>query len=134
MSFWQWLSPRWSFCCYIFQILRVIQVAFSLSHCVKSVQIPSFFWSVFSRIRTEYGDLRCKSPYSVRIRANTYQKKLHIWTLFTQCPQMILIVSCFHSIILFCAKSLIQEKLNLWRKLGFLLFFLFYGVLIIRKL
>ena len=23
-------------------------------HCVKSVQIRSFFWSVFSRIRTEY--------------------------------------------------------------------------------
>ena len=27
-------------------------------HCVKSVQIRSFFWFVFSRIRTEYGDLR----------------------------------------------------------------------------
>ena len=27
-------------------------------HCVKSVQIRSFFWSVFSCIRTEYGDLR----------------------------------------------------------------------------
>ena len=26
------------------------------SHCVKSVQIRSFFWSVFSRIRTEYGE------------------------------------------------------------------------------
>ena len=25
--------------------------------CVKSVQIRSFFWSVFFRIRTEYGDL-----------------------------------------------------------------------------
>ena len=24
------------------------------SHCVKSVQIQSFFWSIFSRIRTEY--------------------------------------------------------------------------------
>ena len=27
-------------------------------HCVKSVQIRSFFWSVFSRIRTEYGEMR----------------------------------------------------------------------------
>ena len=36
-------------------------------HCVKSVQIRSFFWSVFSRIRTEYGS-----------------EKLRIWTLFTQ--------------------------------------------------
>ena len=29
-------------------------------HCVKSVQIRSFFWSVFSRTRIEYGDLRSK--------------------------------------------------------------------------
>ena len=28
--------------------------------------------------------LLCKSPYSVRIRENTDQKKLRIWTLFTQ--------------------------------------------------
>ena len=42
-------------------------------HCVKSVQIRSFFWSVFSCIRAEYKDLRGKSRYSVRIR---------IWTLF----------------------------------------------------
>ena len=27
-------------------------------HCVKSVQIRSYFWSVFSCIRTEYGDLQ----------------------------------------------------------------------------
>ena len=44
------------------------------NHCVKSVQIQSYFWSVFSCIRTEYGDLRSKSPYSVRIRENTDQK------------------------------------------------------------
>ena len=36
-----------------------------------------FFWSVFSCIRTEYGDL-------LRIQKNTDQKKLRIWTLFTQ--------------------------------------------------
>ena len=36
-------------------------------HCVKSVQIRSFvFWSVFSCIRTEYGDLRSKSGYFSR--------------------------------------------------------------------
>ena len=29
--------------------------------------------------------LRSKSPYSVRIWENTDQKKLRIWTLFTQC-------------------------------------------------
>ena len=52
-------------------------------HCVKSVEIPRFFCSVFSRILTEYGDLFRKSPYSVRMRENTGQKKLRIWTLFT---------------------------------------------------
>ena len=26
-------------------------------HCVKTVQIRNFFWSVFSCIQTEYGDL-----------------------------------------------------------------------------
>ena len=26
-------------------------------HCLKGVQSQSFFWSVFSRIWTEYGDL-----------------------------------------------------------------------------
>ena len=33
-----------------------------------------FFWSVFSRIRTEYGDLLIKSPYSVRMRENADQE------------------------------------------------------------
>ena len=55
------------------------------SHCVKSVQIRSFFWSVFSRIRAEYGEILCIPPYSVRMRENTAQKKLLIWALFTQC-------------------------------------------------
>ena len=27
-------------------------------HCVKSVQIRSFFWSALSCVQTEYGDLR----------------------------------------------------------------------------
>ena len=31
------------------------------THCVKSVQIRSFFWSVFSCIRTKYGDLLRKN-------------------------------------------------------------------------
>ena len=36
------------------------------SHCVKSVQTRSFFWSVISSIRTEYGDL----PRNLRIYPN----------------------------------------------------------------
>ena len=41
------------------------------NHFVKKVQMRSFLWSVFSRIWTEHGDLRSKSPYSVRIWENT---------------------------------------------------------------
>ena len=53
--------------------------------CVKNDQMRSFFWSVFSCFRTEYGDLLRKSPYSVRTQENTDQKKLRIWIIFTQC-------------------------------------------------
>ena len=53
--------------------------------CVKCVQTRSFFWSVYPCIRTEYGEIRSISPYSVRMRENMDQKKLCIWTLITQC-------------------------------------------------
>ena len=53
-------------------------------HFLKSLQILSFFCSVFSQIRTEYGDLLRKSLYSVQGRENTDQKILRISTLFTQ--------------------------------------------------
>ena len=43
-------------------------------HCMKNVRFSEFFWYVFSHIRTEYGGLLCKSPYSVRIPDNTDQK------------------------------------------------------------
>ena len=43
-------------------------------HCVKNVQIRSNFCSVFSCIRTEYGDLLRNFPYSVRKQENTDQK------------------------------------------------------------
>ena len=34
-----------------------------------------FFWSVFSRIWTEHGDLLRKSSYSVQIRESTDEEK-----------------------------------------------------------
>ena len=52
--------------------------------CMKSVQMRTFFWSLFSTIRTEYADLRNLSPFSVQIQENTDHKKLRIRTLFTQ--------------------------------------------------
>ena len=67
------------------QFLITTKTCLFLLHCVKCVQIRSIFWSVFSRIRTEYGDILCIPPYSVRMWENPDQKKLRIWTLFTQC-------------------------------------------------
>ena len=47
-----------------------------IGHCVKSVKIQSFFWSVFSRIRTKYGEILLRiSPYSVRMWDNTGPEK-----------------------------------------------------------
>ena len=37
-------------------------------HCVESVQIRSYFWSVFSRIRGEYGEIRSIWSVFSRIR------------------------------------------------------------------
>ena len=37
------------------QVRAVFRILSNIYHCVKSVQIWSFFWSVFSRIWTEYG-------------------------------------------------------------------------------
>ena len=33
-----------------------------------------FFWSVFPRIRTKYGEIRTIPPYSVRMRENADQR------------------------------------------------------------
>ena len=57
-------------------------------HCVKIVQIRSYFWYVFSCIRIEYGDLRSKfgtgkygpeiTPYLDTVHAEIFSKKLKI--------------------------------------------------------
>ena len=39
----------------------------------KKCPYSELFWSVFSRIRTEYGEILRISPYSVRMRENTDQ-------------------------------------------------------------
>ena len=55
------------------------------SLCEMCPNTEFFFWSVFSRSRTEYGEIRSISSYSLRMRENMDQKKLRIWTLFMQC-------------------------------------------------
>ena len=57
---------------------------FSKFTAQKTFKYGIFFWFFFYDIWTEYEDLRRKSRYSVQIRKNTDQKKLLIWTLFTQ--------------------------------------------------
>ena len=56
----------------------------SRMHCVKSVCIRSFFWIVFSRIRTKYGEIFHISPYSVQMRENTDQNNSKHGHFFTQ--------------------------------------------------
>ena len=75
---------------YFFLAFFCISSCFALSaskihHCVKPVQMRSFFWSLFSRILTEYEEIQSTFPYSVRMRENSDQKKLRIWKHFTQC-------------------------------------------------
>ena len=59
-------------------IVNILNVAYDRNTAWKV-----FFWSVFSCIRTEYGDLWSKFPYSVRIQESG-PEKLRIWALFTQ--------------------------------------------------
>ena len=56
----------------IINVAGVFDASLKLVHCVKGVQIRSFFWYLYSRILT----------YSVRLRENADQKKPRIWTLF----------------------------------------------------
>ena len=65
--------------------IDIIYVYFAISiHCVKSVQIRSFVWSLFSRIRTEYREILRSSPFSVRMRENTEQKN-SVFGHFSSC-------------------------------------------------
>ena len=43
-------------------------------HCVKKCPYSQFFWSIFSRSRTKYGEIQIISPYSVQMQENTDQK------------------------------------------------------------
>ena len=64
--------------------------AFNGSYPVKKLfhklheKCPKFFSGSYSGILTEHGEIWSISPYSVRLRENTDQKKLRIWKLFTQ--------------------------------------------------
>ena len=46
---------------------------FEITHCVKSVQIRCFFWSVFSCIQSEYR--------KIRTRKTSYMDTFHVVTV-----------------------------------------------------
>ena len=70
---------------YIYIYIYILIKTHTHTHTLRE-KCPNteFFWSVFSHIRNEYRDLRSKSRYSVWMRENADEKKLRIWTLFTQ--------------------------------------------------
>ena len=47
-------------------------------HCVKSVQIRIFFWSLFSCIRTEYGDLRIRIQIRIGKISSHFKSKFQV--------------------------------------------------------
>ena len=79
----------WEFKCFeladiFFNINFTYQRHFMLLNTARNVSKYGFFWSVFSCIRTKYGKIPGISPYSVRMRENTDQRKFRISTLFMQ--------------------------------------------------
>ena len=74
-------------------ILSIIFTTIGFYHYVKTVQTRSFFWSVFSRIRTEYSI----SPYSVRI-GKIWTKKNFVFGHFSHSVGLLKTVQNFCSI------------------------------------
>ena len=67
-------------------VIIKVNLCLILSLREKSPNMEFFLVCIFPYSEwSEYGDLLHKSPYSVRIRKNTDQKKLRIRALFTQC-------------------------------------------------
>ena len=86
INIYQFIFPKSSFWLFYMPIETFFFIAEN-KHCAKSVEIRSFFLVL---IFPHPGLMRRNtiSPYSSRIRENTDQKKLRIWTLFTHCMLM----------------------------------------------
>ena len=50
--------------------------SFQQENCVKSIQIQSYFWSVFSCIRTEYGEIKCPNTELFLVRIQSEHGKI----------------------------------------------------------
>ena len=123
------MTYKWKeFTCILFSVLTfeflrtkllICSFFFLSTHCVKSGQIKSFFWSVFSHIQTEYGDILRISPYSVQMWEKRDQKKLRIWTLFTQWQDVWVSLAHFWPVFPFYSS---------WKRLKILVFCFFQGL------
>ena len=77
----------------------------------KITPMTEFFLVRIFPHRTEYREIRI-SPYAVRMRENTDQKKLCIWKLFTQCLIHISVFSRYQQFLQVTQKFLpISERL-----------------------
>ena len=79
------------------------------AHCMKCVQIRSYFWSVFSRIRTEYREIL----RILQLRENTDQKKLRIWTLSMQWLELDLTMEMIQKPCLLGLARILHKVLNM---------------------
>ena len=76
-----------------YKINELLQAISCFYHCMKSVRIRSFLWSVFYRSRTEYGDWQCESLNSVEMRENTDHKNSAYAVFYTVSLPKIFLIS-----------------------------------------
>ena len=89
----------------IFRKSRIMMAIWNLDGFTLREMCPysEFFWSVFSRNQTEYGEIRNVSPYSVQMRKNTDQKNSE-YRYFSRSVQ------CFMKSILFHESVILQDR------------------------
>ena len=90
--FLQWKQPPCIHVIAIYVQSRKKVMGQSKEHCVKCVQIQRFFWSVFSRIRTEHGPE--KTPYLDTSHAVEIKQKSKVLKIFDICFSIIF--SCYN--------------------------------------
>ena len=75
-------------------------ISFSLH---KKCPYSEFFWSIFSHLRIEYGEIRSIAPYLVRMRENTDQKNSECghfsrsvcyFSMFNRCSNLSIVDIC----------------------------------------
>ena len=87
-------------------------------HYVRSAQIRSFFWSVFSRIRTDYGEILRISKYlssvnlgvKLFVQKKTISKKKSLYTSIYRPPEANNLDSFFEELNTFLSKACCKYK------------------------